>query len=153
MYWSFLFSLFVGAFVTPTLFSFVVGPLLGLLVLTSRDRMSILSYVVIAVSFVAQVYFWVGWASYCTFITVLATADSSVTFVWLYYVTAFIFLVMPIGYLRTQEERGAQDEAEIRRIGRGSNLYDVLTIVAFIAFCLFPSAMAVPYGWFLRFLV
>ena len=153
MYWEFLFSLFVGAFVAPMLFSFMIMPfLMGFGALARRDRAPLPGHVVMGTAVVAQLYFWVGWAAFCAVITVLTTSDTSISAGWLYYVTAFIFLVMPIGYLRTQEERGAKDQAEARNIQRGSNFYDVVTIVAFICFCLFPTATVPPYGWFLQFL-
>jgi hypothetical protein len=156
MFWGFIFRLLVGSFLAPIAFAFMLTPFMGLMALTargSRPRLSSVAYPVLAISFLAQTYFWGMWAAYCAALTIVRVSHPSVTHTWLYYTVTFLFVTAPIGYLASKEQASAASAEEGCGINRGSTLYSTLAILAFLAFMLWPALMAKPYGWLIGLVV
>ena len=157
MFWGFVFRLFVGAFVAPIAFSFMLIPLASLLALTMRGAVAkpspIRTYPIFALLFLAQMYFWGLWAAYCAYLATTCAADANVGHRWLYYVVAFLFVTAPLGYLSGMERSSAGSAAEDRAVQKGSGLYAGLTIIAFLVFAISPPLVVPAYGWFVAFAV
>ena len=155
MYWKY-FLIFVAAqFVCLILFSFVVVATLAPLAISvkSQSVARILAMPVMIASGLAQVYFWGFWVAFCSgFATKYATMPT-VSYRWLYYVTAFFFCTGPLGYLSHKESQTAQSSLEQRGIARGTLLYSLVAIAAFFVFRVWPGLVEWPYGWALHYVL
>ena len=122
MFWGFAVRLAVGAVLTPFLLALILAPFLALTALilkVERRWLWALSYVPTYLLTVgAQVYFWGAWAAYCAALAVSRAASPTVTDGWSYYVTAFISLGGPLGYLSSKEKAMAESSTEVSWILR-----------------------------------
>ena len=154
--WDLIWRLVVASFLVLVLFFFVVTPVIAVLALgvTSRGRkLTFLAYPSAVLMFLVQMYFWVGWAAYCSALTVVLASDPTVSEHWPYYVIGFFFLNAPIAYLAAKELGSAQSHVEASRTLKGTALYNTAVRGAFIVFCLYPPVMAIPYGSLLERLI
>lgn len=97
-----------------------------------------------------QIYFWGLWSAFCVSLVIKFTQKPSVTWDWLYWIMGFIWCVSPIGWLGFKEERLSQSREEVRGVQKGTMLYSLITIIAFLVFAFSPSLMLPPYGWTLK---
>jgi hypothetical protein len=154
-FWGFFFRLLVGSIILPVVFSFLVAPLFGLLYLTMKKeetKMTVLSYPVLGLLFVAQLYFWGLWAAYCSSLVAIYSSSSEVTSKCFYLLIGFGFCASPIGWLAYKEQTTAESSTERKGIQKGASMYGLLAIVAYIVFSIWPRLMYLPYSWFLNWL-
>ena len=148
MYWRFLLGLFLVSLVFPFIYSFLVLPVLALAIGSaaakerSATRHTLASPLLVA-AFIGQLYILCGWAAYVAARTLVTTSREAVTQDWIYYVTAFFLLLGPLSYMASKEPEGGSTGTVIHTLAAG---------LAFLLFCIWPSLMAIPYGWFLRWI-
>jgi hypothetical protein len=94
-----------------------------------------------------QVYFWGFWSAFCVAMTSKFTQKPEVTWDWLYWITGFMECTALIGWLAFKERRGSRSLAEVGGIEKGTILYSLIAIAAFLVFAFAPSFMLRPYGW------
>jgi len=140
-FWKFSIPLFIEGFIFTLVFSLATFPLMLLTIGLYEIRRG-LSYLVIPPAIALNVYILGGWAAICATRTVIF--KDYATHVWLYYVVGFLLCHGPLGYMAAKEGPEGQTPATC--------LYTILTLVAFIAFCIWPRLTAWPYGWFLDWL-
>jgi len=97
-----------------------------------------------------QIYFWGFWSAFCVAMTIKFTHKPEVTWNWLYWIVGFIWCTSLIGWLAHKEKQSSQSHEEARGIQKGTTLYSLIAIVAFLAFSFFPSLILPPYGWALK---
>jgi hypothetical protein len=97
-----------------------------------------------------QIYFWGFWSAFCVAMTIKFTHKPEVTWNWLYWIVGFIWCTSLIGWLAHKEKQNSQSQEEARGIQKGTTLYSLIAIVAFLAFSFFPSLTLPPYGWALK---
>lgn len=97
-----------------------------------------------------QIYFWGFWSAFCVAMTIRFTQKPEVTWDWLYWITGFMECTALIGWLAYKERQGSRSLAEVRGIERGTVLYSLIAIAAFLVFAFAPSLMLRPYGWALK---
>jgi hypothetical protein len=101
----------------------------------------------IGIAGIYQVYFWGFWSAFCVAMTIRFTQKPEVTWDWLYWITGFMECTSLIGWLAHKERQGSRSLAEVGGIQRGTTLYSLIAIVAFLVFAFAPSLMLRPYGW------
>lgn len=150
MFWGFVARLFVGSFLVPFAFGLLLIPLMWLMSLTMRGgdqpRATPLTYPAMALTGIAQLYFWGLWAAYCAALVVSRTATPGVTHKWLYYLVAFVSLTSPFGYMMHKEQVAAT-QRQAQSIASGTMFYSGAAIVAFAVFVFWPGLIQTPYGW------
>jgi hypothetical protein len=155
MFWRFLLKMFIADFACMFVFAFALMAVLAPFALVARQespaKILVIPMAVIAGAF--QVYFWGLWAAFCSATAAKYSAMAEVSHHWLYYVAGFMFCTGPLGYMAHKETQMAQSYDEVRGIQRGTSLYSLIAVVAFIVFCIRPSLHAWPYSWALRFVV
>lgn len=104
-------------------------------------------YPIFAVAAGFQVYFWGFWAAFCVAITTRFTHKPEVTWDWRYWVAGFSWCTSLIGWLAHKEQMTSESGAEARSTARGTTLYSLVAIVAFLLFSFAPSLMSAVYGW------
>lgn len=97
-----------------------------------------------------QIYFWGFWSAFCVAMTIKFTHKPEVTWIWLYRIVGFIWCTSLIAWLAHKEKQRSQSLEEARGIQKGTTLYSLIAIVAFLAFSFFPSLILPPYGWALK---
>jgi len=97
-----------------------------------------------------QIYFWGFWSAFCVAMTLKFTHKPEVTWNWLYWITGFIWCTSLIGWLAHKEKQSSQSLEEARGIQKGTTLYSLVAVVAFLVFSFFPSILLPPYGWALK---
>lgn len=97
-----------------------------------------------------QIYFWGFWSAFCVAMTFKFTQKPEVNWVWLYWIAGFMWCLTVIGWLAHKEKQSSQSLEESRGIQKGTTLYSLIGIVAFLAFAFFPSLILPPYGWALK---
>jgi hypothetical protein len=97
-----------------------------------------------------QIYFWGFWSAFCVAVTIKFTHKPEVTWNWLYWIAGFIWCTSLIGWLASKEKQSSQSNEEARGIQKGTRLYSLIAIVAFLGFSFFPSLILPPYGWALK---
>lgn len=97
-----------------------------------------------------QIYFWGFWSAFCVAMTIKFTHKPEVTWNWLYWIAGFIWCTSLIGWLAHKEKQSSRSLEEAREIQKGTTLYSLIAIVAFLVFAFFPSLMLTPYGWALK---
>jgi hypothetical protein len=149
MFWKFFIPLFFVSFIFPYVYAILSAPNFGIDVLVGilgqADKNTIkrkifyfLSYPLIAIGLLANVYILLGWsASVATWSSIFAFQAKHK---WLYYVVGFIQCHGPLGYMGMKS--GSEDLSK-------SFFYVLLAMTAFIVFCIWPRLMFYPYGWFL----
>lgn len=109
-------------------------------------------YPFLAVAGAFQVYFWGFWSAFCVTMTLGFTNKPAVTWDWLYWVAAFGWCTSLIGWFAHKEQQTSASAADSEGIRRGSTLYSLVAIGAFLLFAFAPRLMEPPYGWALRLL-
>ena len=104
----------------------------------------------IGIGGIYQIYFWGFWSAFCVAMTIRFTQKPEVTWDWLYWITGFMDCTSLIGWLAHKERQSSQSLAEARGIEKGTMLYSLVAIVAFLVFSFAPSLILVPYGWALK---
>jgi hypothetical protein len=152
MFWGFAIKLLIGSFVTPFIFSLILMPVMGLVILATKGEKTnkIVLYFFLAIALIVQVYFWGLWASYCSIITLDYTSHLS-AIKWLYYILGLLFCIAPIGYMASKERGMSTSIEEIRSNDKNANLYSFVAILFYVLFLIFPFLMNIPYGWFIQF--
>ncbi|MBI3417842.1 MAG: hypothetical protein HY043_21325 [Verrucomicrobia bacterium] len=149
MYWKYFLKFMLADFLCTIVFTFVVVTTLVPLAFGAKVQTAgkILAVPVIVVSGAAQIYFWGFWAAFCSGFAAKYSAMPTVSHRWLYYVTAFFFCTAPLGWLSLEETQVAQSSQERRGIERGTTLYSLVAIAAFLVFCFWPALVEWPYAW------
>ena len=96
-------------------------------------------------AFAAQAYFWAGWAASCASAAASWSVGSPVP--WLYHVVAFTTSYAPIGWFPHKEMAMTRSAHEQRGIQRGTVLYGIITMVAYIVFTINPGLRRAIFGW------
>jgi hypothetical protein len=153
MFWSFIVWLLIISFIFPFIFSLLSIPLIGLMALLfavketeqgkQRKPLSFLSYPVMALIFLANVYILSGWSAYVASRALVYSSAPEVTHKWIYYLVGFVLCHGPLGYMASKEGREGAS---------GSCLHTGIAMVMYIIFSIWPRAMIWPYGWFLRWI-
>ena len=100
-----------------------------------------------------QFYVWCGWAAYCAALVLRYTNNPLVHNSVPYFATAFLAVNVPIAFLAVKESAVTVTDNERSRLRTGTALYRVVTIVAFVIFCLLPQHMRGPYGWLVESII
>jgi len=140
-FWKFSIPLFIEGIIFTLIFSLATFPLM-LLTIRLYEMRPGLSYLAIPPAIALNIYILGGWAAVCATRTVIY--KDYATHVWLYYIVGFGLCEGPLGYMAAKEGPEGQTPATC--------LYTILTLVAFITFCIWPRLTAWPYGWFLDWL-
>ena len=122
--------------------TFLLGPFLGLAVITSRvagdnPARRWMWWLVGPLIFAGNAYVLWGWAAYVARLTHSWSAAPDVTQHWLYYILGFFGCVSPLSAMAAGEDN------------TGSAIHIFLTAFAFITFCIWPVTAFVLYGWIL----
>jgi hypothetical protein len=104
----------------------------------------------IGIAGIYQIYFWGFWSAFCVTMTIRFTQKPEVTWDWLYWITGFMECTSVIDWLAHKERQGSRSLAEVRGIQRGTMLYSLIAILAFLVFAFAPSLVLPPYGWALK---
>jgi hypothetical protein len=112
----------------------------------------VLMYPFLALAGAFQIYFWGFWSALCIAIALDFTQKPEVTWDWLYWISAFSWCISLIGWFGHKEQQTSTSAAESRGIHRGTTLYSLVAIGAFVVFAFAPRLMLSPYGWALRLL-
>ena len=154
MFWKFLLKMSVADLLCVYVFAFalvvVLAPLLLIARKESRTKFAGPPLVVVAAAF--QIYFWGLWAAFCS-ATAAKYQQCRKSLSWLYYLAAFAFCTAPLAYLAHKETMMAQSSAEVSNTERGTALYSLLAIAAFLVFSVWPSLYSWAYSWALGFVV
>ena len=152
-YWRMLFRFLISNFISVFVFSFFLGilfiPFLPLGLLREKINTSLLT--VLSVPFLiivstGNILFWLLWSGYCV-LTVLFYIDSpTVTQSWIYYLTGFLSVIIPISWLSSQEKQIESSKIEtsfekIKNINKSTFYYKLLIIISFITFCIWPNIL------------
>jgi len=147
-YWRMLFKLILADFIVVLVFSFMVVvltlPMAPLSLLKGKINkliFNVLQFPIIVITGIAQVYFWILWASFCAYTVRFYIDSPSVTCGWFYYLTAFTFVSAPIGYLGHKESNYPNTPNEKKNIDLGVIFYGTVAIVGFIVFCIWSNLM------------
>lgn len=137
----FFLGLALLGYIFTWVFALLMAPVYGLVMLAARrgnenaiQRPS--TWLLMAFSFAANAYVVWGWAAYVAFYIRNWSSSPEVTQHWLYYLVGFFGCIAPLTYMASKDT-GAT----------GSSIHIFLTVVAFIAFCIWPSAAHALYGW------
>lgn len=150
-YWRMLLRFLISDFAALIIFSFFVIALLlplvpiGLLGEKLNSGVSAaLSIPFLIIAGAGQLYFWMLWASYCTF-TIKHYMDSpTVTHNWLYYLTGFFAVSAPIGWLGNKESQG-QNYEDRKNTQKGTVYYSLIAIICYIVFCIWTNLLDYKY--------
>jgi len=112
----------------------------------SKNPPKIVMLPLLGIAGIYQIYFWGFWAAFCVAMTIKFTHKPEVTLNWLYWIAGFIWCTSLIGWLAHKEKQSSQSLEEARGIQKGTRLYSLIAIVAFLVFAFFPSLM-LPTVW------
>ena len=156
MFLPFLLRLFGGSIFPLFLLSVLSTPVFGVdaLSLPKRGKGPVgLSIGLMLVRSAAQTYIWLGWAAYCVALALRYTESPSVDNSIVYYAAAFIAANLPITFLALKESAVTETDGQRYRIQRGTAFYRIVTLTAFMIFCISPQLMRGPYGWMVERIV
>jgi len=156
MFLPFLLRLLGGSVFPLFLLSVLSTPVFGVdaLSLPERGKGPVgLSIGLMTVRFAAQTYIWFGWAAYCAALALRYTASPWVDNSMAYYGAAFIAANLPITFLALKESAVTESEGKRKRIQKGTAFYRIVTLTAFMVFCISPQLMRGPYGWMVESIV
>lgn len=97
-----------------------------------------------------QIYFWGFWSAFCVAMVIRFTQKPEVTWDWAYWIAGFMECTSLIGWLAHKERQSSRSLADVRKIEKGTMLYSLVAIAAFLVFAFVPSLASVPYGWALK---
>ena len=141
MFWRFFLGLLVLSFVFPKACALLCLPFIGVITLAlgvreKAGRTTVLSRVLVATGFVGNTYVFLGWSAFCASVVLLFVEKPEVHHSWLYYVLGFFFCNSPLAFMALHEAPGS----------RGVGLQMGSAMVAYVAFCVYPTLMW-PWGW------
>ncbi len=153
MFWSFFIGLFIASIIFPFVYTFLAIPLFGLMGLFfvvqgedgsgNKKRFNFLAYPIKILVLLTNVYILSGWSAYAASRAFVYTSVPQVSNKWIYYVVGFFLCYGPLSFMASKEPPEGQSSA----------LYGILIgMAAYILFSIWPSLMAWPYGWFLRWI-
>ena len=137
----FFILLVVYSLLATVVFSFLMMPVIGLMVVGSRVR--VLAYPIMGIAVLVQLYFWGLWAALCSVQASNWAADSSVPF--LYYLMALFAVSSPIMNMARKEMSG-QSARAAQGIMTGSVFYGLFAVVAYLVFSIWPVVRQGAYG-------
>jgi len=154
MFWKFFFGLLIISIIFPFLWMLLATPVNALMMLffktyeneegeKQRKALSLMSYPIIAIVFLAHVYILCGWSAFVVSRAVAYTWSPGVTHKWIYYVVGFILCYGPLGFMASKEGREGSFS---------SCLHISIAMLVYIIFSIWPRLMTWPYGWFLRWI-
>lgn len=151
-YWRMFLRFLISNFVSILVFSFFVFvlllPLVPIVLLAekiNKGLLTILSIPFMIIAGVGQAYFWILWAAYCAFTIRFYMDSPAVSHNWLYYVTGFLSVTGPIGWLSNKEKQTATSYDEQKKNQGGTFYYSLIAIVAFIVFCIWTNLLDYKY--------
>lgn len=141
-FWKMALMFFVASILILIIFSiFTVVVLMPIVIIIGKIKALRIPFMVILS--LSQVYFWLLWSSFC-FATVKYYMDTpQVSYEWIYYLAGFVVLTGPIGYLSSKEQQSTNNRNE--EIKKGTAFYGIISIIAFIVFCFWPSLITYDY--------
>ena len=148
MFWLFLLVLVISAVICPILFSLWLMPTLLGMSAVSKINIKASEYILllfIALTAFWQLYYWVTWATWCSFIAYCYMAGTHYS--WIYYLIAFMFCIAPFSYLTSAEMHTKQTDEEVKGLLRGSTLYGVVLTITYIGICVWPKLITVVFWW------
>lgn len=113
-----------------------------------RSKAIVLPFVGIVGIF--QIYFWGIWAAFCVALTIRFTQKPDVTWDLLYWLAGFGWCISLICWLVHKEMQSSQSPEEAQGIQKGTILYSLIAIVAFLFFAFAPSYILPPYGFLMK---
>jgi hypothetical protein len=145
--------LLCGSFLAVLIFSIglmvCIAPLARFAKSDNPPKMVTLPF--LGIAGIYQIYFWGFWSAFCVAMTIKFTYKPEVTYNWLYWIVGFIWCTSLIGgWLAHKEKQSSQSFEEARGIQKGTILYSLIAIGAFLVFAFSPSLMLTPYGWALK---
>ena len=153
MFLPFLLRLLGGAVFPLFLLSVLSTPVFGVdaLSLPKRGKGPLgLNIGLVTVRTLAQSYIWLGWAAYCAALALRYAASPWVDSPAAYYGSAFIAANLPITFLALKESAVTETDGERRQMQGGTAFYRIVTLTAFMIFCIAPQLMRAPYGWMVQ---
>jgi hypothetical protein len=155
MFWTFFFTLLAADFIVVFAFSalllVVVAPFSWLVSpLKNHPRLAACVAVPSALLIGAvQLYFWCGWAAFCSEIAHRFSAVPTVSHRWLYWLLAFLSACYPLTRLNYREARltctSYADRIHKTKVGC---LWTLVPLVSFLGFALWRDAIKLAFGWF-----
>jgi len=147
MFWSFFIGLFIASLIFPFIYALFVMPFLGLMAVLVHGKEhkykvpDLISYPIMGLSFLANVYILSGWSAYVSLRALTYSSAPGVTHKWIYYVVGFALCHGPLGWMASKEESGSS---------AGIMIHTGIAMIMYILFSIWPKLMVWPYGWFLR---
>jgi len=148
-FWSFFIGLFIASFIFPFIYALLLMPLLGLMAVLFRGqgdegkRLALISYPVMGVSFLANVYVLSGWSAYVASRAAVYSSAPDVTHSSVYYIVGFFLCHGPLGWMASKE--GSEGSF-------GRMIHIGIAMIMYVLFSIWPTLMDWPYGWFLRWI-
>lgn len=144
--------LLTAGFLALLIFSAGVMACLAPLALISKSEHPprVLVFPVMGIAGIFQIYFWGLWAALCVALTINFTQKPEVTWDWLYWIAGFMESTSLIGWLAHTEQQSSRSLEEVHGVQKGTMLYSLVAIVAFLFFAFNPPLMELPYGWALK---
>lgn len=138
----FFLTLAICGYIFTWVFPLLMSPVLGLFMLASRrgaDENAVQrpsTWFLMAFAFAVNSYVVWGWAAYVAFYIRNWSSSPQVTQHWAYYLLGFFGCIAPLTYMASKDTGKT-----------GSSIHIFLTAVAFITFCIWPTAAHALYGW------
>jgi len=148
VFWEFFIGLFVISLIFPFVFSLLITPAIGLLVVavSAEERggsaARIIVSPILAIVFAANVYILCGWSAYVASRALVYSSSPEVVNTWLYYVIGFFLCHGPLGFIAAKETEEST----------ATFVHIMIAMIAYIVFCVRPFLIRWPYGWFLRWI-
>ena len=158
MFWKFFLLLLVADFTVTFLFSLVLvvaATPLALLAAATKNHPRLSFAVVLPFGLLlgaVQLYFWGGWAAFCSEMAHRFSAHPSVSHHWLYWLWAFFAAYSPLAWLTYKESQAAKSNTEANRTQNTGCLWSLAAIIAFVVFAFWRDGAQIAYGWFFRLL-
>jgi hypothetical protein len=146
MFWTFILILFVADWLVIFAFSVVLAVVafpFSLLASATKNHPRLLALLSVPAALViggAQLYFWGGWAAFCSAIAHRFSAHPTVSHHWLYWLLSFTSVFSPIAWLSYKEGP---------HTAKTGCVWNLITVAAFIVFALWRDGVKWAYGWLL----
>lgn len=144
-FWRMIFILFIADFVVLIAFSILMIamlPIAGISVLFENGSLVFRSFFIflfLVIASIIQSYFWVLWASFCSFSVLYYIDSPDVNHTWLYYLVGFFAVGSPIAFLANKEVNSKPSVADQNSTLRGALMYKIISIAAFLVFIIWPK--------------
>lgn len=148
-FWRFFVGLFIASFIFPFIYGLILMPLMGLIAVLFRGQAdegkvsALISYPVMVVGFLVNVYILSGWSAYVASRASAYSSAPDVTHSWVYYIVGFFLCHGPLGWMASKEDRDGSF---------GRMIHIGIAMVMYILFSIWPILMEWPYGWFLTWI-